>query len=349
MHLTKRNKHKIFYYLNAKRIERNRWNDISRNVVCLKKDSNIIGLCLTTQLVGSLAASFTIVLLLRFMQAALNSRFAHVMMQNTGSALYNLVNLVIYTVQMFIPFALLCFILRKSPLKDAGVKRIRNKRLLPRAFVITLGIYGFGEIVTGIISGLLNGVGLQPNTPDFSAPSGPAAFTLYCLMICVFAPLFEEFIFRGIILQTLRRYGDGFAVVASAAMFGLLHGNLGQVPYAFFAGLALAYFTIRLGSIWFGVMAHCLINSASVVVEKLSGIYGQTIVTELYAAVLAVFIILSAVILLYHAFNRYKTGAETKTPPGLPGGLAAKVLVLAPGFLFFLVVYVLMNIVNLKR
>ena len=39
-------------------------------------------------------------------------------------------------------------------------------------------------------------------------------------------PLFvEEFLFRGVILSQFRKYGDVFAVIASALLFGLLHRN----------------------------------------------------------------------------------------------------------------------------
>lgn len=336
---------KLFEYLTAKRIPQNQWNYISRSVVSLRKDSNIIGVCVTTQLAGYELASFALVLLLRLMQNATDSRFAHYMLQDTGSVLYNIVNLTLYTLQMFLPFALLCFGLRISPLKGAGAARIKKKKLLLPAVVVSFGVYGAGELLTVLISALLNQANLQPKTPDFKAPTGAVAFALYVLMIAVFAPLFEEFIFRGVILHRLRRYGDAFAIVASAAMFGLLHGNLGQAPYAFVTGLALGYFTLKLGSVWVGVIIHCSINTMSVIVEKLGTIYGQSTVGIIYAAVLLVLMVMAGIIIFNYMVKRppYR---EHKN--ALTAGLAAKNLLFTPGFLLFIAIYVIMNILNLK-
>ena len=61
------------------------------------------------------------------------------------------------------------------------------------------------------------------------------------LYASILAPVSEELIFRGYILQTLRPYGKKFAIVLSAFLFGIFHGNLLQTPYAFLMGLVLGY------------------------------------------------------------------------------------------------------------
>lgn len=93
---------------------------------------------------------------------------------------------------------------------------------------------------------------------------------VYCLYVCIIAPVFEEFLFRGILLRTLSKYHVGFAAFATALFFGLMHGNLNQVPSAFLAGLVLAYVAIRSGSIRTPILIHMFINTYSTVMGILS-------------------------------------------------------------------------------
>lgn len=71
-----------------------------------------------------------------------------------------------------------------------------------------------------------------------SGSSDTVSMFLYASLI---APISEELIFRGVVLRSLRPYGKRFAVLGSAFLFGLFHGNLLQTPYAFLVGLVLGY------------------------------------------------------------------------------------------------------------
>lgn len=70
------------------------------------------------------------------------------------------------------------------------------------------------------------------------------------LYASIVAPLSEELIFRGYALRALRPYGKRFAIVGSALLFGLFHGNLLQTPYAILVGLVLGYVTVEYSIIW---------------------------------------------------------------------------------------------------
>ena len=70
------------------------------------------------------------------------------------------------------------------------------------------------------------------------------------LYASVFAPLSEELIFRGYILRSLRPYGKRFAILGSALLFGLFHGNLLQACYAILVGLVLGYVTVEYSIVW---------------------------------------------------------------------------------------------------
>jgi|GEM_PF-1525998 len=87
-----------------------------------------------------------------------------------------------------------------------------------------------------------------------------AGIVIAAIYTVILAPLTEEFLFRGVLLRSLSKYGTGFAVVLSSLLFGLIHGNIYQAPFAFLAGIVLAYAAIRSGSIWRAVLVHFAVN-----------------------------------------------------------------------------------------
>lgn len=92
---------------------------------------------------------------------------------------------------------------------------------------------------------------------------------LNILCSAVYAPLVEEFVFRGVIMQPLRRYGDHFAVFASALIFGLAHGSITGFVFAFICGIAMGYATLITGSLWAGILMHFCNNFFAVAVSEL--------------------------------------------------------------------------------
>lgn len=79
------------------------------------------------------------------------------------------------------------------------------------------------------------------------------------LYMCIVAPIFEEVIFRGLVLRTLQPYGRKFAIFASAFLFGIYHGNILQTPFAFVVGLLLGYVTVEY-SIGWAILLHTFNN-----------------------------------------------------------------------------------------
>ena len=83
---------------------------------------------------------------------------------------------------------------------------------------------------------------------------------LYVFNATALPALVEEFTYRGVVLGSLRPFGDRFAIVVSALLFGLLHRNMVQFPNAFLLGAALGYFMVKTNSIWTSMAIHFLNN-----------------------------------------------------------------------------------------
>ena len=85
--------------------------------------------------------------------------------------------------------------------------------------------------------------------------------------IVIMAPLVEELLFRGAIQgHLLRKWKHpAGAIVLSSLIFGLVHGNWVQAPFAFVTGLALGWMYYRTGSLLPGILMHFVNNSAAVI------------------------------------------------------------------------------------
>ncbi len=89
----------------------------------------------------------------------------------------------------------------------------------------------------------------------------PAALPISLAFAAVLgAPLFEEFIFRGLIFAGLARQMPGFhAVLVSALIFALLHPPESVIP-VFVLGVAAALLFWRHGVLWPAMLAHAVYN-----------------------------------------------------------------------------------------
>jgi len=87
--------------------------------------------------------------------------------------------------------------------------------------------------------------------------------TLFCFAFTaiVLAPLFEETIFRGVLLPVMvRRVGAGWGVVVSSAVFALAHLSLGELTPLFVLGLALGWMRLSSGRLSASIWLHALWN-----------------------------------------------------------------------------------------
>ena len=91
--------------------------------------------------------------------------------------------------------------------------------------------------------------------------ANPLALLCFALTAMVLAPLFEETLFRGVLLPVLaERWGGFAAVLISALVFGIAHLSLGELPPLFVLGLGLGWLRLQSGRLGASVLMHGLWN-----------------------------------------------------------------------------------------
>lgn len=133
---------------------------------------------------------------------------------------------------------------------------------------LLLVLIGFGgclvaNYVTVFLRAFGEGIGIYSDYTALQDPSSTLDVVMIFIGSAIVPPLFEEFAMRGVLMQSLRKYGDAFAIVTSAFVFGVFHGNAVQMPFAFLCGLVIGYAVIATESLWTGVIIHGLMNAMS--------------------------------------------------------------------------------------
>lgn len=177
------------------------------------------------------------------------------------------IDLIITLFSIGLPFLLCYFLLEKvepdCPLPLGKPQNLTTAGLL---FFSCWFINIFGSYIASVLaSSLETFFGVEFYGGEISLPSSAFGVLLYVVRLAVLPAIIEEFAFRGVIMQHLRRYGDGFAILMSAILFAILHGNMIQIPFALIAGCTIGYAVIVTGSLWTGIAIHFANNILSVV------------------------------------------------------------------------------------
>jgi len=91
--------------------------------------------------------------------------------------------------------------------------------------------------------------------------SGWIDVALLMIAVAIVTPIAEELMFRGYILDSIRRiHGDWPAIIGSAILFGLVHINPFLVGQAFIGGVIYGWIRIRTGSLLPSIACHMMWN-----------------------------------------------------------------------------------------
>lgn len=81
------------------------------------------------------------------------------------------------------------------------------------------------------------------------------------LCVVILAPIFEEVLFRGKIFSVFSAtLSPLLSALASALLFGVMHGNVAVALEAFLVGIVLSYINILKGSIFAPILLHIMNN-----------------------------------------------------------------------------------------
>ena len=195
-----------------------------------------------------------------------------------------------------IGFPLFLFIMKGVPDGPKGeVKKMSVKQVISIFFISMAAAYIF-NIVGNLINVSIGAIkGSEVVNPLLEVVGGASVIGT-AIFAGILAPIIEEVIFRGVMLDKLRGYGDKTAIMVSALTFGLFHGNLSQFFYAFVLGLIFGYVALKTNTIKYTVILHILINMLGAVLMP-ALVLGENPMLIFLAGILVIIIFIAGITL----------------------------------------------------
>lgn len=150
--------------------------------------------------------------------------------------------------------------LRKIPGPEhKEVVKLGFTKFITIFFISVAAMYITNMIGTLVNMGIASLKGNNIINPAYEAIKS-SNFILTFIYGVMIAPVAEEILYRKLLLDKLRRFGDVPAALLSGFAFGLFHMNLAQFFYATTLGIIFAYVALKTNTIRYTIMLHIMIN-----------------------------------------------------------------------------------------
>lgn len=126
---------------------------------------------------------------------------------------------------------------------------------------------------------LISGIGISINSKYMDD-------IVYVITFIIVSPILEEYAFRGVLLNTLSKYGKYFALITSSIIFALAHGSFLEIIPSFIMGMLLGKISLRYKTIkpvcWIHAIFNGLLYLLFLIPEEFS-LYSAVVLALIYA------------------------------------------------------------------
>lgn len=143
-----------------------------------------------------------------------------------------------------------------------------------------VGVFSLSPLVDWF-NVFLSSIGFNLSTIGFEI-SSPLMLILGLVLLAFVPAVLEELVFRGVILQGLKKYGKWLAIFATSALFMLIHGNLQQLIYPFVLSIVLGAVVFKTNSVVSAIVVHFTSNALTLILSYL----GFTLIVPVWASIL---------------------------------------------------------------
>lgn len=170
-----------------------------------------------------------------------------------------------------------------------------KNHLEPRKFIYTaLIIIAFRMIFDNSLTLLISDIPMPDFINDAFEELAVSPIILI-LSVAVVAPIYEEIVFRGILLKGMvKKINPAMALIISALFFALVHMNIPQGINAFLLGIVIGAIYLNTGSIYLSIFAHFVNNILAITISSLF----MTIVGKYSMGVHGIFLIIGVMLLV---------------------------------------------------
>lgn len=232
--------------------------------------------------------------------------------------------------------------------RGSGRETIEKHNMKPGHLVLAF-LMSYTLLMAGNIVGLAFTAGLgfikgEPVTNAMVEVLGDGNVWISAIYMVLFAPVYEEYLFRKLICDRVVKYGQGMTIMISGLMFGLFHSNFNQFFYAFTIGCFFAFIYVKTGRVIYTIILHMAVNFLGSVVGGLmiqnidpeNVTVSGMIVSSVYVLCIFSVVIAGAVLFLANL-------SKLKAAPGeitIPKGSRFNTAIMNAGMFLFCLVFV---------
>lgn len=204
----------------------------------------------------SIARAFGLVILIILMEVALAIPIAIINMVVGSIGLGRIIPYIGMVGELLIDIIIVYWIIRRIRRKEEFELKVKNKFRMKEYLFALFFLFAHLFIFSNTIGLLIDKIEVSEWVVKAFDEMLIDPFIAF-VSICVFAPIFEEIIYRGIILEQLsKRYSMTTSIVVSGFIFGLIHFNLHQSVNAFFIGIILGFIYLKTKSLLLCMFWH---------------------------------------------------------------------------------------------
>ena len=153
-----------------------------------------------------------------------------------------------------------------DPLAIAGAKEPPKWYYFPLFVLIAIACVTCFAPMSGLFRRLLGKLGYD-YMPQYYIPREPGTFTLAFLGLTLLPVIGEEFMLRGALMSGAKKRSPLFAILYTALIFALLHGNLNQLIHQFLLGAVMGYLAYLTGGIYASAAVHMTNNAVALLLD----------------------------------------------------------------------------------
>lgn len=182
-------------------------------------------------------------------------------------------NLIFYVLLYLLCIPLIALVFQTAKGNKVGIKLSSLYRKPQKSafwcfkwIIISMGFAYIASFISTIVFAIIEYLsGTTLNNASFETGDSVVGIIVIIIAPVIFAPIFEELLFRGVVLKNSEPMGQWFAIIISGIIFGLWHENYPQFLFAAVLGCFSAFMVIKTHSIIPSMIVHFLINTISTV------------------------------------------------------------------------------------
>lgn len=187
---------------------------------------------------------------------------------NPDEMLVNIITLVLYLIMYPIGVPILWKIFKHTKigkLKPTSKEMFQKSKVragkIFKWVLIFLSLSYLSSIAANLLFALIEKLtGFSLTSIDMIPSDNAVSRLSLSLIIMIFAPIFEEILFRGTVYNSCEQLGGWSMVIACGIIFGLFHMNYSQIIYAAVLGVGACFLYKKTRSLIPGIILHLSMN-----------------------------------------------------------------------------------------